>query len=88
MNCTEKTERQCTIPGCGGPLHSKGKCRFHYQQAWDAANPRRQREAKRITRINGPCKLKLAQDAYMNAIGIEAKLRWRRTLNALEGIQA
>ena len=78
--------RVCSVPKCGGAFHAKGMCRHHYQKSWDAANPKREREKRsaKFPRIDNGAELRKAHDAYHAAANWRTKLKWRRTIDALE----
>ncbi len=86
----------CSFPGCGRMIKACGLCQGHYNQlrcgvalkplrGFRAAS-KREREIAELegmveTRHNAALK---AQECYQGAVGIENRLKWRKTLTALQ----
>jgi hypothetical protein len=85
-----KPKPKCSVDGCAKTSHAKGYCRRHYSQMYRKGH---------IYPVVGLCgidesivreirstKLERAKEAYASACGVQARIFWRRELEALEAI--
>jgi len=85
---------QCIVPGCTNKAHAKGYCRKHYGQIWRKgkiySETELPEEDKHISRDDTDRmralerELKRAQMMYMNVIGFEGRLKWRREIDEVK----
>lgn len=83
----------CPITDCGKPVFCKGHCKRHYNQLWEHGKIIRIEHFVKSKRLPGQNdtalnsareKLAHARDTYANASGVEARRRWRKSLELIE----
>lgn len=88
-------KRPCTVEGCPNELHARGYCKKHYGHIWRYGRIIPEDELQKGQTNSSPavldvlirdCKSELtrAQETYKIAIGLECRMRWHKTIIALE----